>query len=60
MKQTGDHSLNDGQTAELSRFFELQHTWKHDRDTVRTAAALSTPALEAVWSNHEDEVYDSL
>jgi hypothetical protein len=54
------HSLTRAQIAEVERFVESLQAWEQDRDATRTAAALSTPALEAVWSNPEDEVYDAL
>ncbi len=54
------HTLTPSQLAEVERFVASLEAWECVSQDARTAAVLSGPAFEAVWSNAEDEAYDAL
>ena len=54
------HTLSARQIQEVERFIESLQEWHGGREDVATAAAISAPAFEKVWSNPEDEAYDAL
>ena len=54
------HRLTPDQMAEVERFVESLSVWESHCEAARMASAISTPVLEAVWSNPEDEVYDAV
>lgn len=62
MEQTVDRltekiqSLTSTQLAEVERLIESLQTRECDREAAHMAAALSTPGLEAIWKNPEDDV----
>jgi hypothetical protein len=41
-------------------FLEFLRHRRHDRELARAAATASSPALEAIWNNPEDDVYDAV
>jgi hypothetical protein len=41
-------------------FVEFLRYRRHDRELARAAATASSPALEAIWNNPEDDVYDAV
>jgi hypothetical protein len=53
-------SLSAEQIAEVEDFVEFVRLREHERGMIRTAAAASAPAFEAVWDNLEDAAYDAL
>jgi hypothetical protein len=53
-------SLNEEQLREVERFIEALQVWETDRSLTRFAMAMSAPALEKIWDNPEDDVYDTL
>jgi hypothetical protein len=53
-------TLSAEQITEVEDFVEFLRFRGQERDLVRSAAAVSTPAFEAVWNNPEDDVYDAL
>lgn len=46
--------------TEVEDFVDFIGKREQDRSLARAAAATSAPALAAVWSNLEDDVYDAL
>jgi hypothetical protein len=52
-------SLSSEQIAEVEAFAEFLQVRGQDRVLARAASAASEPALERVWSNPEDDVYDA-
>lgn len=46
--------------TEVEDFVDFIGKREQDRSLARAAAATSAPALAAVWSNPEDDVYDAL
>jgi len=52
-------SLSSEQIAEVEAFVEFLQVRGQDRVLARAASAASEPALERVWSNPEDDVYDA-
>jgi hypothetical protein len=52
--------LSAEQITEVEDFVEFLRHRGQDRELVRSAATVSTPALEAIWNNPEDDVYDAL
>jgi hypothetical protein len=53
-------TLSAEQITEVEDFVEFLRFRGQERDLVRSAAAVSTPAFEAIWNNSEDDVYDAL
>jgi hypothetical protein len=54
------HSLSAEQIAEVEDFVEFVRLRGQQRTLSRAAAAVSSPAFEAVWDNPEDAAYDAL
>jgi len=54
------HTLSTEQLAEVERFVESLQVWQNDREIARMMKLASEPALQSVWSNPEDDVYDDL
>jgi hypothetical protein len=57
------NSLSDKiQTLSAEQITEVESVRRRGQDgrLVRSAAAVSTPALEAIWNNPEDDVYDAV
>ena len=48
------------QIAEVEDFVEFLRHRGQDRELARAAATASSPALEAIWNNPEDDVYDAV
>jgi hypothetical protein len=46
--------------AEIEDFVDFIRLREQQQSLTRAAAAASAPAFAAVWSNHEDDVYDVL
>ncbi|MDZ7792009.1 MAG: hypothetical protein U5L08_16215 [Xanthomonadales bacterium] len=46
--------------AEVEDFIDFLSQRIHDRALTRAAMSISEPALEKVWDNDEDAVYDEL
>jgi hypothetical protein len=46
--------------AEIEGFVDFMRLREQERALSRAAAAASAPALAAIWSNPEDDVYDAL
>ena len=46
--------------AEIEDFVEFIAAREQERSLTRAATAASIPAFAAIWSNPEDDVYDSL
>ncbi len=46
--------------AEIEDFVEFIAARAQERSLTRAATAASMPVFAAIWSNPEDEVYDSL
>jgi hypothetical protein len=53
-------TLSAEQIAEVEDFVEFLRLRGQDRELVRSAAAGSHPAFEAIWNNPEDDAYDAL
>jgi uncharacterized protein YaaN involved in tellurite resistance len=53
-------TLSAEQISEVEDFVEFLRQRGQDRELVRSAATVSTPALEAIWNNPEDDVYDAV
>lgn len=53
-------ALNAEQLAELEEFIDFLRFRAQDRDIVRVAGSASEAALQAIWANPEDDVYDAL
>jgi hypothetical protein len=53
-------TLSAEQITEVEDFVEFLRYRGQDRELARSAAAGSSPALEAIWSNPEDDVYDAV
>jgi hypothetical protein len=53
-------TLTPEQLSEVDNFVEFLRLRAEERGIARTAAAVSAPAFEAVWSNPEDDAYDAL
>jgi len=53
-------TLSAEQITEVEDFVEFLRFRGQDRELTRSAAAVSAPAFEAIWSNPEDDVYDAL
>jgi hypothetical protein len=53
-------TLSAEQIGEVEDFVEFLRQRGQDRELVRSAATVSTPALEAIWNNPEDDVYDAV
>jgi hypothetical protein len=53
-------TLSAEQIAEVEDFVEFLRHRGQDRELARAAATASSPALEAIWSNPEDDVYDAV
>ena len=53
-------TLSAEQIAEVEDFVEFLRHRRHDRELARAAATVSIPALEAIWNNPEDDVYDAV
>ena len=47
-------TLSDDQIVEVEDFVEFVRLRGQERELARAAAALSSPAFEAVWNNPED------
>jgi len=54
------HSLSAEQIAQVEDFVEFLRLRGQERQLTRAAAALSSPAFEAVWDNPEDAAYDAI
>jgi hypothetical protein len=46
--------------AEIEDFVDFIRLREQERAIARAAAVASAPALAAVWSNPEDDIYDAL
>jgi hypothetical protein len=53
-------TLSVEQVSEVEDFVEFLRYRGQDRELVRSAATASNPALEAIWNNPEDDVYDAV
>jgi len=53
-------TLSAEQITEVEDFVEFLRHGGQNRALVRSAATMSTAALEAVWNNPEDDVYDAV
>jgi uncharacterized protein YaaN involved in tellurite resistance len=53
-------TLSAEQITEVEDFVEFLRHRRHDRELARAAATVSSPALEAIWNNPEDDVYDAV
>jgi hypothetical protein len=53
-------TLSGEQITEVEEFVEFLRHREQDRELARSAATVSSPALEAIWNNPEDDVYDAL
>jgi hypothetical protein len=53
-------TLSAEQITEVEDFVEFLRYRGQDRELARSAATLSSPALEAIWNNPEDDVYDAV
>jgi len=53
-------TLSAEQITEVEDFVEFLRYRRHDRELARAAATASSPALEAIWNNPEDDVYDAV
>jgi hypothetical protein len=53
-------TLSAEQIAEVEDFVEFLRHRGQDRELARAAATASSPALEAIWNNPEDDVYDAV
>jgi hypothetical protein len=53
-------TLSAEQITQVEDFVELLRLEGHNRELIRSAAAMSGPAFEAIWNNPEDDVYDAL
>ena len=53
-------TLSPEQRIEVDDFVEFLRLRAEERGLARTAAAVSTPAFDAVWANPEDDAYDAL
>jgi hypothetical protein len=53
-------TLSAEQITEVEGFVESLRQRGQDGELVRSAGTMSTPALEAIWNNPEDDVYDAL
>jgi hypothetical protein len=53
-------TLSPEQIAEVDDFVEFLRLRGEERTLTRTAATVSAPAFQAVWSNPEDDAYDAL
>jgi hypothetical protein len=53
-------ALSPEQIAAVEEFIEFLRVRGQDRALTQAAAAASYPALEAVWNNPEDDVYDAI
>jgi hypothetical protein len=53
-------TLSAEQITEVEDFVEFLRIRGQDQELARSAARMSSPALEAIWNNPEDDVYDAL
>jgi hypothetical protein len=53
-------ALSPEQIAAVEEFVESLRLRGQDRALTQAAAAVSSPAFEAVWNNPEDDVYDAI
>ena len=53
-------TLSGEQIAKVEDFVEFLRHRGQDRELARAAATASSPALEAIWNNPEDDVYDAV
>jgi hypothetical protein len=53
-------TLSAEQITEVEEFVEFLRHREQDRELARSAATVTSPALEAIWNNPEDDVYDAL
>jgi hypothetical protein len=53
-------TLSAEQITEVEDFEEFLRYRRQDRELARAAATVSSPALEAIWNNPEDDVYDAV
>ena len=53
-------TLSPEQLSEVDDFVEFLRVRAEERGLARTASAVSAAAFEAVWTNTEDDAYDSL
>jgi Protein of unknown function (DUF2281) len=53
-------TLSAEQITEVEDFVEFLRYRRQDRELARAAARVSSPALEAIWNNPEDDVYDAV
>ena len=53
-------ALTEEQIAQVESFVDALQSRGQQETMSRTAAALSEPAFEKIWSNPEDDVYDAL
>ena len=53
-------TLSPEQMSEVDDFVEFLRLRAEERGLARAAAAVSTPAFDAVWTNPEDDAYDAL
>jgi hypothetical protein len=52
-------ALSPEQIAAVEEFVESLRLRGQDHALTQAAAAVSSPAFEAVWNNPEDDVYDA-
>ena len=53
-------TLSAEQITEVEDFVEFLRHREQDRELARSASTVSSPALEAIWNNPEDDLYDAL
>ena len=53
-------TLSAEQITEVEGFVESLRQRGQDGELVSSAGTMSAPALEAIWNNPEDDVYDAL
>jgi len=51
--------LSEEQLAEVGHFVDSLRLREHDA-LVKASMALSEPSFAAIWTSHEDDVYDAL
>ena len=53
-------TLSAEQITEVENFVEFLRHRGQERELARSAAMVSSPTLEAIWNNPEDDIYDAL
>jgi hypothetical protein len=53
-------TLSAEQITAVEDFVEFLRFRSQEREMVRSAAIASSPVLEVIWNNPEDDVYDAL